>query len=72
MAQVEWSLWAKGRIEAASRTGDRWTRASLAIAETAPACLSKLFLDWPLFRAIGCHGRRSRSRAIYAGSELEL
>ena len=42
MAQIQWSLWAKGRNEAASRAGDRWTRASLVFAETAPACLSKL------------------------------
>ena len=29
-------------------------------------------VDFPLFRAIGYHKRRSRSRAIHAGSELKL
>ena len=73
MVQISWSLWVKGRNEVASGTRDRWTRASLAFAETAPACLSKLLCGLsPFFRVIGYHGRRSRSRANDSGSELEL
>ena len=73
MAQMEAGLWVKGRNEAASRAGDRWTRASLAFAETAPACLSKLLCGLsPFSRTIGNHQRRSRSQAIYAASELKL